>query len=155
MGKTLAILALVLISTQVCAQNFPLIPDPDLTPGEIASTDKNEVCGIVDGQSYSKRHRVTPHELKVAVAVAYGLSLSDLHFVEIDHRGPLAMGFADTAKNPWPQVWGGACGAVAKDKLEEEIWRAVCKAHTMTLEQGQAIFMGPFWRQLPGCVTPE
>ncbi len=137
-----AALALLLLGTAIAAQEV-LLPDPQLTPGVIASTDQAEVCGFIGGLSYSKRHRVTTPEMKENIHQRYGASWCG----EIDHRLPLALGGADVVENLWcqpgpPEPWN----FTLKDRLESYVWEAVCKRHTMTLEQGQAIFLAPDWR---------
>ncbi len=141
----LAIVALVGACTKAHAQS--VLPDPSLTPGVIASTDQAEVCGIVGGLSYSKRHRATSYEVKAEVRQRYHAQSCG----EIDHRGPLALGFADVVENLWcqpgpPEPWNYKL----KDELEVYVWLAVCKRDTMTLAQGQAIFLEPDWR-VPFC----
>lgn len=126
----------------------PDVPDPVLTPGVIASTDQADVCGYVDGLSYSRRHRATSPELKDWVFREYGITPPrgrDRGEWEIDHRVPLALGGADVAANLWPQAGWGQWNYHQKDEVEFRAWRAVCKWHTMTLQEGQAIFLGD-WR---------
>jgi hypothetical protein len=140
----LVVIAFLLIPTKYgFGAEVSVLPDPVLTPGVVASTDQAEVCGIIGGLSYSKRHRVTPPEMKAAVRQRYGMA----HCGEIDHRGPLALGFADVVENLWcqpgpPEVWNYKL----KDKLETFVWEAVCKHHTMTLAEGQEIFLATDWR---------
>ena len=113
------------------------MPDPSLTPGVVASTDTAEVCGYVDGLSYSRRHRATTLEMKREVRRRYGIT--GYWRGEIDHRAPLCVGGADVVENLWPQA-----DFQAKDELEAQVCRAVCHGQ-MTLQQGQAIFLGD-WR---------
>lgn len=157
MGQTLTALILLLLASTapVAAQNYPLVPDHDLTPGVIASTSEEEVCGIVDGLSYSKRHRETSTDTKRGVARSYGLPFHNGSLAEADHRVPLSLGGADVPQNLWEQAWEGQCGAHAKDRLEVTLWHAVCKEHAMPLSAAQQVFLGPYWKQLPGCVTAE
>jgi hypothetical protein len=61
------------------------------------------------------------------------------------------LGGGDVENNLWPQQWEGVCGAHAKDKIEASTWRAVCKDHTMTLEDAQKLFLGNYWEKLQGC----
>ncbi len=117
------------------------LPDPKLTPGVVASTDEAEVCGFVGGLSYSKRHRATTAEMKAEVRRRYGRT----HCGEIDHRVPLALGGADVVENLWCQpgpdeaVWN----FILKDALEFHVWASVCHDHTMSLAQGQTLFLEP------------
>src|SRR6476469_47970 len=82
------------------------IPDEKCSPGVVASTDEADVCGIVGGQSYSKRHRATPAGLKALITRRYGQT-PDSGDHEIDHVGPLALGFADVVYNLWYQFGYG------------------------------------------------
>ncbi len=146
------VIALVLAFLALCisvgrAQDAArVVPDPALTPGVIASTDEAVVCAT-GAASYSKQHRQTSAAMKSEVRQRYGMERCG----EIDHRLPLAIGGADAVENLWcqpggPEPWGYKL----KDHLEVYVWEAVCKHHTMTLAQGQAIFMEPDWRE-PYC----
>ena len=153
-AAALAILALA--ASLAHAQDARVLPDPTLTPGVVASTDQAEVCGIVGGLSYSKRHRVTPEEMKAEIRQRYGAARCG----EIDHRLPLALGGADVVENLWcqpgpPATWHFRL----KDKLETYVWEAVCKHGAMTLAEGQAIFLATDWRgaychYFPGAPCP-
>jgi len=123
------------------AQDFPLRPDDTLTPGAVASTDSSDVCGIVNGLSYSKRHRHTSVELKREVYAEYHVEAAGREF-EIDHRVPLCLGGADVRENLWPQEGWQHPNYHDNDFLEETVCRMVCRDQTMTLEDGQAIFLG-------------
>lgn len=123
-------------------------PDDRLTPGAVTTTDEGEVCGYVGGQSYSVRHRQISIEFKDWIFREYGIeppSGSERREWEIDHRVPLSLGGADTAANLWPEPGTGRDNYHDKDEIEFQVWRAVCKRHTLTLAQGQAIFLGD-WR---------
>jgi hypothetical protein len=48
----------IFVARATVAQNLPSQPDERLTPGAVASTDSAEVCGLVDGESYSRRYRI-------------------------------------------------------------------------------------------------
>jgi len=120
-----------------------VLPDDALTPGAVATTDQAEVCGYVGGLSYSQRHRQTTPEMKAEVRRRYGMAQCG----EIDHRLLLALGGADTIENLWcqpgpPTAWNYQ----VKDRLGVYVWRAVCKTHSMTLAEGQAVFLRPDWR---------
>lgn len=119
-----------------------VLPPPE-APGLIASVDEAEVCGVVDGMTYSQRHRQTTPEMKREVRERDGMASCG----EIDHRLPLALGGADDVRNLWcqpppPEVWNFKL----KDRMEAFIWHATCRQHTMTLAAAQAIFLEPDWR---------
>jgi hypothetical protein len=126
------------------AEDALIRPDDALTPGVVASTDPNDVCGVIDGLSYSKRHRHTPQGLKEEVYAAYQVHREDREGrnFEIDHRVPLCLGGADVRENLWPQEGWQSPSYHDKDWLEETVCRMVCRERAMTLEQGQAIFLG-------------
>jgi hypothetical protein len=128
-------------TTAASAQEFPIRPNGTLTPGVIASIDQDDVCGLVDGLSYSKRSRHTPIELKRGVYAAYGIAPNGRDF-EIDHRVPLCIGGADARENLWPQEGLRHPNFQDKDRLEAEVCRLVCRDHLITLREGQAIFLG-------------
>src|SRR5579862_3820187 len=94
------LLALMLVSNTAAsiADDVLTRPDDTITPGAVASTDPNDVCGIIDGLTYSKRHRHTPVELKQEVYAAYGI-IADGRPFEVDHRVPLCIGGADVREN--------------------------------------------------------
>lgn len=134
------------------AQELPTRPDDHLTPGVVASTDPNDVCGVVDGLSYSRRNRHTPVELKREVYEEYGISAEGRSF-EVDHRVPLCIGGADVRENLWPQQGWQHPNFHDKDRLEEEVCRMVCRDHSITLQAGQTIFLGDWiagYRQVFG-----
>jgi hypothetical protein len=91
---------------------------------EIASTDVREVCGWVNGQSYSQRHRVVWRP--------------GMRGFELDHIIPLALGGADTDKNIHAQPLDEAR---AKDQFEVWSWRAVCHGQ-VPLATAQGWFIG-------------
>ena len=120
-----------------------VLPDQSLTPGVVASTDLDEVCGVAGGRTYSQRHRKTSYQMKVEVRQRYGAKSCG----EVDHRVELSLGGADVVENLWcqagpPEPWNYKL----KDRLESLVWRRVCREHTMSLVAGQAVFLAPDWR---------
>lgn len=86
------------------------------------------------------------NSLKRQDLTAAGLSLGQSSLYELDHRVPLEVGGAprDTP-NLWIQPWAGTQGARAKDTLENRVRADVCSGR-LTLAQGQAVFLGDWWR---------
>lgn len=123
------------------------VPDPQLTPGAVATTDQADVCAVENGLTYSKRHRLSQNEqTKRLVLQRYGVPWSDRARVEDDHIIPLCAGGSDDTANRWPQYREGVTWKSGdKDLLEAAGCRALCGSHTMTLQQVQALFM-PDWR---------
>lgn len=116
------------------------IPDPTLTPGAIATSDIADICGHVNGLTYTKRHRVW--EGQAATMQKYGLPLKDKHLYEDDDVIPVCLG-GDNANpdNHWPQLWPEA---KVKDRMDAGACRLVCE-HKMTVKDAQALFV-PDWR---------
>jgi len=145
MIRTFAILAVLAAALPAYAEDLPVVPDPTLTPGVVASTDEAEVCGIVDGKTYSQRHRKTTSAMKGEVFKRYGIQKAGREF-EVDHRVELSLGGADELGNLWPEEGWQHPSFHDKDRLEARVWRMVCKEHSMSLADGQAIFLGD-WRE--------
>jgi hypothetical protein len=123
----------------------PTVPIDELTPGIVASTDVSEVCGRIEGVTYSERHRKERHD-KYRIMLAYGYDISRSRDYELNHRVPLALGGADIVANLWPEPWGGQMNAHDKDHLEDWAWRSVCLARTLSLRDAQEMFFGD-WRE--------
>lgn len=131
----------LLIAWPAAAEELPSRPDDAKTPGIVATTDIADVCGRVDGRTYSQRHRDTTAEMKRDAYAAYGVDKAGREF-EVDHRVPLCLGGADALENLWPQKGWEHPSFHDKDRLETSACRAVCVTHEMTLEEGQALFLG-------------
>lgn len=118
------------------------LPDPQLTPGAVASTSVVEVCAH-RAATYSEINRQTSLALKNWVAREYGVA--SRRGYEIDHLVPLCSGGADVATNLWPQPINQAR---VKDRIEAATCRAVCEGR-VPLALAQTWFMGD-WRALLG-----
>lgn len=118
------------------------MPDPNLTPGLVASADVNEVCASdgLPGSSYSRKHRQTTQAMKREVLQRYGIH--GKFRGEIDHRTPLCLGGADAIVNLWPQR-----DFREKDKLEAYACREVC-AGRIQLQDAQLWFLGDWRKEL-------
>src|SRR5262245_58279905 len=126
---TRAFLVLTLICWIAPAWARPAeLPDPRETPGAIAKDGDTEasVCGLVDGLTYSKRHRNS----------------------EVDHRARVALGGKNAYENLWCQL-GPARGVEwdyhDKDRLEVEVIDRICQQPTMTPQDAQAVVLVPDW----------
>lgn len=124
-----------------------VVPDPTITPGEVASTDETDVCSVASG-SYSKRHRLSQNpQTKHQVLDRYGVEWTSRALYEDDHDVPLALGGSDSVANRWPQPRYGEWNAHLKDELETRAWEMVCHEHRLSLHDAQALFLAPSdWR---------
>ncbi len=109
-----------------------LLPDPILTPGHVATTDRATVCE----RGYSRRVRKVSTATKRAVMRAYGIDPDRHPRLEMDHSVPLCLGGSNDKRNLWPQLARPEPGYLTKDKTE---WRAhllVCSGQ-MDLQYAQ------------------
>ena len=97
----------------------------------IASTSFAEVCATdgKPGSAYSRAHRVVPRK--------------PVPGHQVDHIVPLCLGGADVDRNIQIEPIEEA---LRKDELERATCIAVCRDRTMSLTDGQAIFLGD-WRK--------
>jgi hypothetical protein len=132
MPKHLFILPLLLVASPVLGQDFPVRPDPQLTPGAVLTTDAATVCR----PGYAKTVRHTSAKLKAQIYRAYRIDKKAGHF-EVDHLISLELGGADVAANLWPESYDTApWNAQLKDRLEGRLHALVC-AGKMSLEEAQ------------------
>jgi hypothetical protein len=145
---------LVLLSSIGCASVSATIPtldarelempDPQLTPGAVASHDVAEVCARdASGRyTYSPTHRVW-HDKRGTLA-KYRIPRSQSRLYEDDAIGcRYALGNNVDPRNHWPQPWKEA---ELKDQLEREVCIALCDRHNMSMNDAQRLFLGD-WRQ--------
>lgn len=134
------LLSILLFSMAAFGQSHPTIPDPKLTPGATnpavtQATIKQTICK----PGYTSTVRNVTEAEKKQVMQRYGLPLTDLHLLEIDHWESLEIGGSNDITNLWPQYYtgpSGYLGARQKDVIETSLHRQVC-AGTITLLQAQ------------------
>jgi hypothetical protein len=119
----LAILAVSLtVAANVRGQEL-LVPNPKLTPGRVARTEK-ERSGV-------------PLKLEQKVFARYRLPWARRAEFKIDHLVPLELGGADTLDNLWPQsLRAKPYGADRKELLTEVLLEKI-RTGRMTLAQAQ------------------
>ncbi len=126
----------------------PLVPNPTVTPGAIATTSRTAVCT----PGYAGRARNVSLETKRAVYAAYGLQpagrfrtstagvrvwQSDF---EVDHLVSLQLGGSNDPRNLWIESYRTQpYNAWAKDALENRLHWLVCHGRLPLVEAQRAI----------------
>ena len=112
----------------------------------IASTSEAEVCATDGrpGSSYSRTHR--KWDDKRGTLAKAGIPWSDRALYEDDDSVPVCLGGNNLSPaNHRAQLWAEAH---IKDAVERAACIAVCRDHSMSLHDAQAIFLGD-WRNNP------
>jgi hypothetical protein len=110
----------------------PMLPNPQLTPGAVLTTDLSKICQ----PGYSRTVRRSSGALKHKVYAEYGIKPDSGHY-EIDHLIPLELGGADVRGNLWPESYDTEPGnAHIKDHLENYLHEEVC-AGRIPIEEAQ------------------
>jgi hypothetical protein len=118
-------LAILLFLTHVvlAQQSSPILPDPDLTPGDTFDVTVQDLC--VPG--YTKKVRSVPEEMKREVYQEYGVMEHGPGDYEVDHLIPLELGGSNSIKNLWPESHRTSpWNAQVKDRLEGKLHELVC-----------------------------
>ena len=109
------------------------LPNPNLTPGNAASTDTTEVCVI----GYARNSFISD-DSKRYVYSRYGVHYVP-HTAEMDHLIPLELGGSNTVDNLWPEPFDTIWNAHVKDTLEDRIEQLVCSGQINLIEAQTAI----------------
>lgn len=121
--KWLIILSALFVLAAEVGADETLLPNPNLTPGRIAQSDKD-------------RGGVTV-EMEQKVFARYRLPWASRAAFKIDHLIPLELGGADTIDNLWPQrLRARPYGPDRKELLTEVFLQRIAKRQ-MTLEEAQ------------------
>lgn len=115
-----------------------IAPDPRLTPGAVGHHTLAQVCTA----NFSATIRKTTPAMKAEIYRRYGVKHHKPGQYEIDHRIPLSLDGADSLENLSAQSYTGPWNAHVKDALEDRIHALVCHQHTLTLAEGQQVFLG-------------
>jgi hypothetical protein len=125
-----------------------LLPDPKVTPGSIAITDKATVCGTKWGSDERhvtlamKREVYANYRTSPGVGVCAWVNRTTKtgkqarEGCEVDHLISRELGGADAIPNLWPQPYNPKPGAHEKDLLENELHKEVCRG-LISLEDAQ------------------
>jgi hypothetical protein len=132
LGRRAAIACALLVAAYPAYAGDPILPNPQLTPGAVLTTDLSKICQ----PGYTKTVRHTSGALKHEVYAEYGIKLDSGRY-EIDHLIPLELGGADVRANLWPESYDTEpWNAAVKDKLENDLHVEVC-ARLIPIEQAQ------------------
>jgi hypothetical protein len=97
-------------------------PEPSLTPGVAAASNRDQICG-----STRSKNRLVPASLQRRVFEEYGISGAPARAYEVDYLITPALGGADDIRNLWPQSYSPAVwNARVKDALEDRLHDLVC-----------------------------
>ena len=102
------------------------LPNVQLTPGAIRTTDSKEICASTF-RTAPFRH--TTQSTKNKVYAEYGVAPNRglcKGGCEVDHLIPLELGGLDDIRDLWPQPSQPTPGFHEKDKLENYLHRQVC-----------------------------
>jgi hypothetical protein len=128
----LAFLAQVLVAQQPA----PILPDPNLTPGNTFDVTNQDVCA----SGYARKVRDVPAEMKRQVYQEYGITSHGNGDYEVDHLIPLELGGSNSIKNLWPESHRTApWNAQVKDRLEDKLHELVCSGQLDLKTAQQAI----------------
>ena len=104
------------------AAGSAVMPNATRTPGDVLSTNVNEIC--VSG--YARRVRKVSTATKKQVYAEYGIASHAPDEYEVDHLVPLGIGGSNDIKNLWPQPTEPRPGRLEKDALEDELHKRIC-----------------------------
>lgn len=102
---------------------YPYIPDPKLTPGMAASTNKALICE----RDYARSSRRVTPSMRKKVYLAHGVDTAQCAGgCKIDHLIPLGIGGSNDPLNLWPHEYGAHWGVFKKTRLEILLRKEVC-----------------------------
>jgi hypothetical protein len=118
------------------AQTYYYLPNAKLTPGSVASTNKEEVCN----PAYPSNNRKVSASKKKQVYTRYGVTKANCtKDCKIDHLIPIAIGGSNDLDNLWPHEYGAEWTVYEKTRLEVRLRKAVCKEGMPIVQAQQCI----------------
>lgn len=123
MNKKFGLATVLVWSISAFAQPYYL-PNAELTPGRVDTTDRALICQA----TYSKDNRRVSGGTKDRVYDRYGVKKSNCRMdCKIDHLIPIAIGGSNDIRNLWPHEYGAEWSVYEKTRLEVRLRKAVCK----------------------------
>jgi hypothetical protein len=124
------------------------LPDSACTPGEVRTTDANNICHGGSTKQFRPPSSFTD-ALKRQQLIAYGYDDTDPADYEEDHLiSPEIGGSGSDPKNLWPEPHAGNDNSFDKDKVENWLHRQVCSG-AMTPSEAQNGIRTDWWQFLP------
>jgi hypothetical protein len=127
----------LLLSSAVFAKDFPLAPEPEMTPGSVC--DSPTEYRYAEKIPYCKRNVDTAEKRDIIKAYddtfGYRIQTMDRQQFKIDHYIPLCMGGSNDRSNLWPQH---RTVFEKTDSLEQELCQKMSQG---LLKQAEAIEM--------------
>lgn len=130
--------ALLLFAASAFAQS-PMMPNPQLTPGAIRTSNAAEICAA---SFRTKPFRHTTQATKAQVYKEYNVEPNKGYCTggcEVDHLIPLELGGLDDIKDLWPQPSQPKPAFHEKDKLENWLHKQVCSGNMNLVDAQIAI----------------
>jgi hypothetical protein len=150
MTRVLAALALLAALASPALADSGMLPDPELTPGAVRTTDVGEICS-----TGTRELRHWDRQRDDHIMSEYGLPPGPHPDFEVDHLIPLGIGGADDERNLWPEPrrsiepqWN----AERKDRLEWKLRDLICSGQLDVAGAQKAI--SEDWTALYGQVFP-
>lgn len=113
-----------------------MIQNPSLTPGDVLTTDRNQICT----PGYTKTVRNVPSSLKQEVYREYGIATHKPGDYEVDHLISLELGGSNSVRNLWPESYvSKPLNAHVKDDIENKLHEMICNAQIGVSQAQQAI----------------
>lgn len=131
MIKKFLVITSLLFTTSSFAYNF--LPNPELTPGKIASVNLDEICA----KNYALNSRNVSSATKMKVYKLYNIDLTSCRGgCKIDHLIPLSIGGSNDISNLWPHEYGAEWKVFQKTRLEVRLRKAICHEQ-MPIDEAQ------------------
>lgn len=120
---------------QIGTGGQPIVQDHGLTPGDVRTYDKDDVCN-----NGTRAIRDVTQNEKVAVYSTYNKYYTQIVYApgqyEVDHLVPLELGGSNSPQNLWPETFKDPWNAHIKDRLENYLHKQVCLGK-IPLQQAQ------------------
>lgn len=136
----LIVAVLTFINAALVVHSDGSLPDVNLTPGDVETTDKDVICNT---KTSDKRH--VTDTTKDLVRHRYGMDsdhdkwCATAHKCEIDHLVSLELGGKNTIGNLWPQPYDADWNARDKDRLENKLHAMICSGDIEVVDAQNAI----------------